>query len=302
LPEDTVDARVVTVPADLSRPRFGLTPPEFTLLAHAVDSILHCASKVSFIASYPLLKRTNVGSVREVLRLASEGPEKTVHHISSIAVFEADSLRGVGRVAEDLPLDRCRGFHNGYDLSKWVAERMIGEARQRGMAASIYRPSNIAGDSRSGVVLPGHILSRFLKGCLQLGAAPDDVAINLVCADAVARAIANQSLLPSAGGFDLHLVNPAATPMSAIIGWTRSRGYALEPVPYAEWAGRMIDSPRDNAFRPFLPLLEQGPLFTGRTYARATADIVLGPEGRFAPFDEELFMKHLEHLRRIGFL
>jgi thioester reductase-like protein len=302
LPEDAVDARVVPVPADLSRHRFCMTAPEFTLLAHAVDSIIHCASQVSFVAGYPVLKRTNVDGVREVLRLAGEGLGKTVHHVSSIAVFEADSLRGIERVAEDLPLDRCRGFHNGYDLSKWVAERMIGEARQRGMAASVYRPSNIAGDSRSGAVLPEHILSRFLKGCLQLRAAPDDVTINLVCADVVARVIARRSLIPSAGGLDLHLVNPAATPMSTIIEWTRSCGHTLEPVPYAKWVVKMIDSPPDNAFRPFLPLLEQGPLFTGRTYAREATDAILGPEYRFEPFDEELLGKHLEHLEKIGFL
>ncbi|HEX3529246.1 MAG TPA: thioester reductase domain-containing protein [Thermoanaerobaculia bacterium] len=302
LPDGAADARVVPVPADLSRQRFGLTPPEFTVLAHAVDSIIHCASRVSFVAAYPALKRTNVDGVREVLRLAMEGPEKTVHHVSSIAVFEADSLHGVERVAEDMPLDRCHGFHNGYDLSKWVAERMIGEARQRGVAASVFRPSNIAGDSRSGVVLPEHILSRFLKGCLQLGAAPGDVTINLVCVDAVARAIASRALLPAAGGLAFHLVNPTATPMSDLIRWTRSRGHALEPVPYAEWAARMIDSPRDNAFRPFLPLLEQGPLFSGRAYARENTDAVIGAEGKFDPFDEALLGKHLDHLTRIGFL
>jgi thioester reductase-like protein len=300
LPEAAVDARVVPIPADLTQRRFGMTMSEFTVLAHAVETIVHCASQVSFIAGYPVLKSTNVDGVREVLRLASEGLEKPVHHVSSIAVFEADSLRGLDVVAEDAPLDQCHGFHNGYDLSKWVAERMIGVARQRGMAVSVYRPSNIAGDSRSGIILPGHIITCFVKGCLQLGAAPEDVTINLVCADFVAQAIASRSLAPAADALDFHLVNSEATPMRALIQWMQSKGYALEPITYSEWAERMIQAARDNAFRPFLPLLEQGPIFTGRTYARANTDAILGSTGRFYPFDEASFGRHIDHLVRIG--
>lgn len=296
------DDRVVVVPADLDQPRFGLSASAFTLLAHAVEAILHCASRVSFITSYRALMGTNVGGLREVLRLAGEGCEKPIHHVSSIAVFEADSLAGARRITEDAPLDGCRGFHNGYDLSKWVAERMAGAARERGLPVSVYRPSNIAGDSRSGVVLTDHILARFLKGCVQLGAAPTDVEINLVPVDALARAIAGRTLLPGAAARTYHLVNAEATPMRDLIWWLAARGRHLEPLSYEDWSAKMLVSSRDNAFRPFLPLLVQGPLFTGRSYARDHTDADLGPAGHFPAFDEEQLDRHLQHLARVGFL
>lgn len=292
-----IDARVLPLVADLGRPRLGLTEAEFGALAQTVDTIVHCAAQVSFVSDYVQVKRVNVDAVREVLRLASQGCAKSIHHLSSIAVFEAQSLRGVERVPEDLPLERCRGFSTGYALSKWIAERMIGEARKRGFVAAIYRPSNIVGDSLTGIVLPDHIGARFLKGCLEVGSAPTDVTVNLVCADDVARTVAGSALEPLAEDRDLHLVNAESTPVSLLLQWLRELGYVLEPVPYQEWAPQILAAQAATAFFPFRSLIERGTIFTHRTYLTGTSRGFLR---QIRPIDRNLLSKHLDSLARKG--
>ena len=61
----------------------------------------------------------------------------------------------------------------GYSLSKWVAERLISQARERGLPASIYRFGRIGGDTRSGAGNVNDFLSLMLKGCIQLGKVTD---------------------------------------------------------------------------------------------------------------------------------
>ncbi len=52
--------------------------------------------------------------------------------------------------ASSLPLY----IKNGYNLSKWVAERLIGRAVAQGAWVNIHRPGNISFNSRNGCAKP----------------------------------------------------------------------------------------------------------------------------------------------------
>lgn len=61
-------------------------------------------------------------------------------------------------ISEDDPVDSCIGLNGGYAQSKWVAEKLITEARKRGIPCNIYRPGYIGGNSVTGVWTTGFIL------------------------------------------------------------------------------------------------------------------------------------------------
>jgi thioester reductase-like protein len=224
--------------------------------------------------------------------------------VSSVAVFESETYEQVLFATEDEDLSRSTGFHNGYDTTKWVAEQIISLARARGVPVSIYRLSNIAGHSQTGVMLPQHIIAAFLKGCVQLGAAPaGDNIVNLLPVDTASRMLVELSLQPGALGGTYHVVSPEATWVRDIMQWLIARGYGLQGRSYEEWREELRQAPEDNVLKVFLPLLDEAPLFTNRRYDMANVGSRLQNLDRdYAFFNELLLERYLSYMFSSGYL
>lgn len=302
LPEGDLDSRVVAVPADLARPRLGLSELAFDRLAQTIDRIYHAGASVNFVQPYRALKPTNVDGVHEMLRFASQARVKPLHYVSSIAVFESDSFADATFVREDQDIASSSGFHNGYDISKWAAERLVLMARERGLPVSVYRLSNITGHSETGIVLPQHIFACLIKGCVQLECAPgEDDVVNLVPVDHAATAIVALSRAHEAAGMNFHVVNPEQTRVQTLVDWLRRRGFRLDTIPYDDWRQRLRAAPLDNSFKPFLGLIEQGRLFTNRLYDTSNARRFTASLDR-ARIDERLLDRYLDYWKRTSYL
>ncbi|MBI4515377.1 MAG: SDR family oxidoreductase [Deltaproteobacteria bacterium] len=124
---------------------FHQRTPELPLAE--VDRIIHCAATVKFDAPLAEARRINVDGTRYLLQLAEElharGRLRRVDYFSTAFV----AGKAAGRVYEDR-LDPTQ-FNNTYEQTKWEAERLVREAQQR-LPITIYRPSIIVGDSKTG--------------------------------------------------------------------------------------------------------------------------------------------------------
>jgi thioester reductase-like protein len=299
-----VPDRIIAVAGDLGQPSFGLLSSVAADLGATIDSIYHAGAQVNFVQPYAALRRINVQGTHEVLRFAAKGRLKTVHHVSSIAVFESETFASAAYVHEDDDLSTSTGFHNGYDLSKWAAERLIALARERGVWASIYRFGNLSGNSRTGIVLPEHILACLIKGCIQMGAAPaKNNIVNVMPVDSAVAALTHLSLRHEPAGRTYHVLNPAWTCIARLADLLNARGYAIESIGYDDWLRRLRAAPQDNAFKPFLALVEQAPMFTNRHYDATRAERELAGSG-FAclPFEDRLLDIYLAYWSRTRFL
>ena len=128
--------RLAVAAADLASPGLGLDALAWSRLAAEVDAIFHAGAHVHHFSPYARLRAANVGSTIELLRLATTGRPKSVHHISSLSVFaEAPGLPDVDELS-DLAAE-SHSPARGYSASKWVADRLIGQAAQRGGACQI---------------------------------------------------------------------------------------------------------------------------------------------------------------------
>jgi thioester reductase-like protein len=295
--------RITVIPGDLTAERFGLAGNEYQALAERVQTVYHNGAKVSFLEPYRILRRTNVGGTREVLRFACKGPLKPVHHVSTIAVFDCDNFADMSVAAEDADLSKGGGFHGGYDESKWAGEQVIGLARRHGVPVTIYRPGNIAGHSRTGAVSDGHLVSAMIKGGVRLGLAPDtDAYVDVVPVDYVSRALVAISLRDGAIGGTFNLVNPTAVRWNQIAEELGRFGYPVRHVPLPEWrAAIRADTDADNAMRVFLPMLDERVLFSGRRYCceRTLAELA-GTGIRCPPLNAELIGTYLGALIDTG--
>jgi thioester reductase-like protein len=205
--------RIVAIPADLGRERFGLEPSAFRTLASRIRAAYHCAAEVNFIAPYEKLATTNVRGLREMIRLVSMNGA-ILHHVSSVAVFPY----GGNRIRyEDEDITQIAVLAGGYAQSKWSAERMIWKAISQGLRAAIYRPAQIIDRKRAGP--PQDLFEHVVRACITLGAIPDiETKIDMITADYAAAAIRCLSDQESSLGKAFHLVHPQPVALRDFVG------------------------------------------------------------------------------------
>lgn len=236
--DDDAD-RIVTVRGDLTRPLLGLDARAFRELARRVDVIYHAAAAVNWVHSYHGLRDANVIGTRELVRLACCHGARPFHFVSSTSVCHPTS--GPPEVDEDTDvfadIDR---LHLGYAQTKCVAEALVREAGARGLPVSIVRPSLITGDARLGRTNSDDLTSRFIAGCIRMGAAPDlDWRLDCVPADAAAAALVRLTLRHDCGTQVHHIAAKRPRHWRECVLWMRLRGYDISLLPYDEWAEQL---------------------------------------------------------------
>jgi nucleoside-diphosphate-sugar epimerase len=150
-------ARCRLVWGDVTAPGLGLdddrVPP--------VGRVIHCAATVKFNEPLERARAVNVEGTRNVLavaeRLHARGVLRRVDYVGTAFV----AGRAEGLVREDALVEGV-AFHNSYERTKWEAEDLV-RRRQCNLPITIYRPSIVVGDSRSGYTANFRVLYKPLK-------------------------------------------------------------------------------------------------------------------------------------------
>lgn len=308
--DETLAERIVPVIGDLASPRLGLGEEGFKALGRGMDALYHAGAQVNAVYPYARLKAANVSGTEEMIRLASLGPAKPLHFVSTLAVYFGDEYQG-REVAEGEAPHSAQGLHGGYKQSKWVAEGLIRQARQRGLSATIHRPGRIMGDSGSGIMTRhGDLLTNLLQGCLHLGLYPRvETRINFAPIDYVSRAMVYLSLHPPARGKDFHLHNPVSIHWNELWEVIASLGYSVKGVDYAQWReciqGQAGNSPERRLFtilhhllRSPIQLFAEKPDFS----VSMTAQQLAGSGIECPPVDHRLMEVYLNYLLEQGYI
>jgi thioester reductase-like protein len=199
---------------DVQQMHLGLSGEEFKALARDVTDVWHLAARTSEAAGTDL-RAVNVEGTRNVLDLAAAAPLlRRLNHFST--AFVSGDRAGV--ILED-ELAAGQRFHDRYEETKFQAELLVRRA-QADLPATIYRPSIVVGDSRTGEIdrfegpyaLAILLVASPLAVPLPLPA--DAVApLNVVPVDFVVAASLAIAESPAAAGRTVHVVDPA--PLSA---------------------------------------------------------------------------------------
>lgn len=252
-------ARIQPLAGDLTHPQLGLSEAEYQSIANAVGAIYHCAALVNFVYPYSRLKPINVEGTKNVMRLAGRGCRKTLHHLSTLAVYGSAHYFRNAMISED-ELEGIDSLYMGYAESKAVAEKLVQAAGRAGLPVKIYRLDDIIGNSRTGVWNTNDFISRYIKGSVELGMVPDlDIRINAIPVDVAARIVHHVSLSPEARAGAYNIFNPAAIRQSELFGYFRRRGHRLARVTYRTWQQALLRDASKRKTNPLFPLLS---LFT----------------------------------------
>jgi thioester reductase-like protein len=275
-------------------------------MAGRIDAIVHCGADVNFIRSYESLKSSTVNGTTEVLRLASTGSAKPLHYVSSMVVFGSRDYVDSGVVTEDDPLAAGRQVPIGYFQTKWVAERMVRMARDRGVPVAIYRPGPIGGDLDSGECKLDDLLPMLIRGCVQLRVAPSmgTLMIDFTPVDYLSQAIVHLACRPDSLGKAFNFATPEALTWNSIVDILREYGYPLERLPYNKWLEALGSAPAGNALPQMLPFFEKLEENLMKPPTLDTRNLREGLDGAQLPSwtPRDALRKYLDYFVRCGFL
>jgi thioester reductase-like protein len=213
-------ARIELVEGDLARERLGLGRE--ARAAREIDELFHLAAVYDLAVRRELALAVNVEGTRRVLEFArAVGRPVRVQYVSTCYV--SGRYPGIFRERD---LERGQTFNNAYEESKYLAEVEVRRAIAEGLAATVYRPGIVVGDSRTGATQkydgPYPILRWLLKqptvAVLPVPSDVDRLRANLVPRDFVVDAIAALSELPSAAGVTYQLADPDPPTIDETIG------------------------------------------------------------------------------------
>ncbi len=109
-----------------------------------VDVVIHAAASLPIQASAEKIKSVNLEGTRITLEAAHERGVKKYIQISSTAVYGVPRFHPIYETSEIVPL-------GPYGESKWAAEAICREFREKGMHVCIIRPKTFLGPERLGV-------------------------------------------------------------------------------------------------------------------------------------------------------
>jgi nucleoside-diphosphate-sugar epimerase len=147
--EDAFRRNLRVVEGDIGDPALAAGAPALSGALDGIDEIVHCASNTAFAErKRPEVEASNIDGLRNVLDLAVRSGCGVFHHVSTAYV----AGRKTGRCPEDWVEDGP--FTNVYEETKARGEIMARDVcRREGIRLSVYRPTIVYGDSRTGRTL-----------------------------------------------------------------------------------------------------------------------------------------------------
>ncbi len=203
--------RVRLVEGDITRTDLGLGG-EAAALRKATSEVYHLAAIYDLSVARDPAMRVNVDGTRNVLAFAAEcAALDRFQYVSTCYV----SGRYAGPFAER-DLIKGQEFNNHYEETKFLAEVKVQEWMEKGLPATIYRPSIVVGDSRTGATQkydgPYYVIRWILRqpvvAVMPVVGNPRRTRLNVVPSDFVIGAIAHLSGLETSRGKVYQLADP----------------------------------------------------------------------------------------------
>lgn len=204
------EGRIRLVEGDVTEPGLGLDSAGE--LSRDTVEVFHLAAIYDLGVAREPAMRVNVDGTRNLLRFAAECPGlERFQYVSTCYV----SGRYAGAFAET-DLARGQEFNNHYEETKFLAEVKVQEWMEKGLPATIYRPSIVVGDSKTGATGkydgPYYVIRWLLK---QPGVAvmpvigdPRRTRVNVVPSDFVIAAMDHLSGVEASLGKVYQLADP----------------------------------------------------------------------------------------------
>jgi len=242
--DESYAERLEVFAGDASLHHMGLDDDDYAVLSTGVDVVVHCAAVVNLVYPYEGLRSANVIGTRNVIEFALHGKVKKLAYISTDGIFP-DGLKNCSE--SDSIDDFGPELTNGYGQSKWVAEKLVRRAMDRGLPAIIFRPGNMGGVGKHWN--PSDFNFLVLKGSLEVAAAPSVPGwiMEMTPVDFASQAIVQIIQDKESLGQTYHVTNFAnCLTANEYFDAIRNAGFSLESCSLEAWRNKVINSSKPS--------------------------------------------------------
>jgi dihydroflavonol-4-reductase len=174
-------------------------PYSLDILLHNAEVVCHLAAIISISGDKGgMVQKINVEGTRNVIDSAIRNGVKKMYHTSSIHAHKSPGLEGV--MDEKYPYADAADY--AYDQSKAISEALVLEAREKGIATTIFNPTGVIGPFDFKMSYSGQFILQLCKGEIPmltpLGFDWVDVRdVSWAIAEAIDKSIENEKFLIS---------------------------------------------------------------------------------------------------------
>ena len=229
--------RIEVLAGDVSRPALGLREEEYRRVIQETDEFYHIAALTNLGASWEDAEKINLGGTLHALEVAGEaqkqGRLECFFYFST--AYVAGSLTKIHSLEDALPENPS--FANAYEATKFLAEKKVREEMREGLPATIFRPSIVVGDTRTGAVSEFNVIYPFLRlfahGFLKKLPSQVENSFNIVPIDFVVQAAFKIARQKNSLGRTFHLVTETPPTLQMFLAIKQEYGFfpPLEVVP-----------------------------------------------------------------------
>lgn len=274
------------IEGDITLPGLGMSPDDLAIVKADTTAVYHLAAVYDLAVAKDLAYKVNVVGTKNVNELC-----RTITGLRRYNYISTCYVAGLreGVIRED-ELEHDAGFRNYYEETKYLAEMDVERLKEE-LPVTIFRPSVVVGDSRTGETAKYdgiYSLINYLKmapGVLRfVNVGNDVVRLNLVPVDFVVNGIAALANDPAAIGQTVALADPAPLTTAEIFdtvaeGFTQKRSVVKPPAGLVQGFLNSKISPSMTG----LPHAGVPYFFVSQSYDTRVANSLLGPYGVKCP-------------------
>jgi thioester reductase-like protein len=253
--------KIVCVAGSVIKPLLGIDSEIYSNLSHEVDAVVHLAVQSNFSDVYRRaeigvdrdLRTINVTGTLNILSFISTQKTKILFHASSIVAN--GSVDEEKRLSETWPApDECEKLPNlAYPVSKYICDRLMAQAVERGLPVKVFRFPAVAGDSKTGanVNYESNQLMLRLMGYLSFGCMPDlPIPFFVLPADVCSELSVNIFFDDSTPYEIYNVYNPNACNEADFVGIAKDLGYQVQLKEVQEFSDRLSQVPNSKLTQP----------------------------------------------------
>ena len=238
------------IEGDITRENLGMSTEDSEIVLAETTDVFHLAAVYDLAVEKELAYRVNVEGTRQVNELVKKMPQlRRYNYVSTCYV----AGRRTGEILET-ELEHDAGFRNFYEETKYLAEMEVEKLKDE-LPVTIFRPSVVVGDSRTGETAKYDgiyyviLYLRKLPALLRLVNVGNKlVRLNLVPVDFVVEGLATLSKDEAAKGKTIALADPNPLSTEEICNaiaeaMTGKKSVFTPPAKFIEWSLNLPFSP-----------------------------------------------------------
>lgn len=231
--------RLTPVLGDVAKDKLDLNPTVYDRIQQKATKVVHIAGAVSFASLYPQLKMVNVDGTARVIKFCLQA-DLPMLHISSYSVLGMKMFdKGLTYYEEDFDIGQSFGKVY-YPKSKFEGEKLVQQARVKGLKAIVIRPGNIFGDSKTGIypisttTVPG-LYYDILRTSIVTGLAMNEHVFDMSPSDYIAEGMRVLLNMEEAYGKNFHFTNPDRKKFDELASIITDFGFPIQTLPFEEF-------------------------------------------------------------------